>query len=125
MEHTIRTLLLDGVPDEGEVLKLMLERAGCEVVLLCDGREGLAFLKEKGHLLNLVVATEMLPQVSGKDILEMAYVVNSSVRTIAITSSPSSDIVSGLRERFDYVLHKGEPIGLRQVQEAVSIAFIS
>ena len=25
MEHTIRTLLLDGVPDEGEVLKLMRE----------------------------------------------------------------------------------------------------
>ena len=33
MEHTIRTLLLDGVPDEGEVLKLMLSKEGQQDVV--------------------------------------------------------------------------------------------
>ncbi|MFH1199114.1 MAG: response regulator [Candidatus Omnitrophota bacterium] len=61
-----RILIVEDEPDQREVLKFRLEQNGYEVILACDGEEGL--LKAQTEHPDLVLLDIMLPKMDGFEV---------------------------------------------------------
>jgi CheY-like chemotaxis protein len=66
----IEVLVVEDDDDIREMLSLVLEMGGCQVMRAADGREALRQLLDNGgHLPSLVLLDLMMPHVSGADVL--------------------------------------------------------
>ncbi|TCT17535.1 DNA-binding response OmpR family regulator [Melghiribacillus thermohalophilus] len=91
-EHTI--LIVEDEKEIGELVKDYLERAGYQVVLAFDGKEGLHLFYEKKP--TLVVLDIMLPEIDGIEVCRMIRTA-SSIPIIMMTAKKSeTDKIIGL-----------------------------
>jgi CheY-like chemotaxis protein len=62
-------LLVDDDPDFGDMLLIALERRGFEVSPCADPREALAGLRQHGDAWDAVVADQIMPHMTGIDLI--------------------------------------------------------
>ena len=84
-----RVLVIDDDPDMGQLMGLVLIRAGYEVDLAYDGRQGLRRFIEARP--DVVVLDVRMPDIDGWTVLQHLHEI-SSVPVVIITATASPDI---------------------------------
>ena len=90
----MRVMVVEDFDDTREMLKLMLEMRGCDVVVAVDGREAVDYARNDE--LNLILMDLNLPVMSG---YEATREIVSSPRTKHIPVVALSALCSGERRR--------------------------
>src|SRR5262245_22406818 len=86
-----RVLVIDDDPDMGRLMGIVLVRAGYEVDLAYDARQGLRRFTESRP--DVVVLDVLMPGIDGWSVLQHLHEV-SSVPVVIITATASPDIES-------------------------------
>lgn len=79
-----RVLVIDDDEIVRDVLNTYLIGAGFEVVIACNGREGLDIVKEENF--DLIVTDLMMPQIGGIEVLKELAMMNNTSPVIVITA---------------------------------------
>jgi len=85
-------LLIDDDPDNREVMQLVLEHRGFQVITSCNGVDGLRVLEELGRP-ELILLDWMMPTMSGREFLEAIRERPelSDIPVIVVTAYAGSD----------------------------------
>ena len=78
-----KILVIDDEEDVRDVLKLVLERAGFDVCVAADGREGLQLLEEQG--IDLVITDVIMPGIDGVETVQRIREKFLNTRIIVIS----------------------------------------
>lgn len=110
--HTC-VLVIDDDEHISDLLRLLLERQGCDVKVCRDGREASAVIDSAEFIPALILLDVMLPYVSG---LELVHVIRArpdweTVPIVMLTAKSSeSDIVLALdKGASDYIIKPFQP----------------
>ncbi|MFN3480034.1 MAG: sigma-54-dependent transcriptional regulator [Thermodesulfovibrionales bacterium] len=79
-----RILVIDDDDVVRDVLNTYLTGAGFEVVMACNGREGLDVAKEENF--DLIITDLMMPQIGGIEVLKELSLMNNTAPVIVITA---------------------------------------
>jgi DNA-binding response OmpR family regulator len=94
-----RILVIDDAPDLALVMRMLLERAGHEVITADNGRRGLrAFYEERP---DLVVLDLRMPELDGWETLERLRDLSEVPVLVHSGQSPSADELARLRPGLD------------------------
>lgn len=105
MTEPYRVIVIEDDPDVALYAKTVLERAGCEVITLADGREAGRAVAEFQP--DVLVTDIELPGMSGLDLIAEARDARPGLPVIVITAHASVDYaVSALRNQADEFLTK-------------------
>jgi len=74
-------LVVDNEPAVLNLVKLILEAAGYAVLAACNGRQALAFCKNRNHSIDLLLTDINIPDISG---LELACQVSQIVPRLPV-----------------------------------------
>ena len=74
-------LVVDNEPAVLNLVKLILEAAGYAVLAACNGRQALAFCKNRNHSIDLLLTDINIPDISG---LELACQVSQIVPRLQV-----------------------------------------
>lgn len=103
MEENIKILVADDAKDIRDVVKIMLESAGYEVVLALNGREA---IEKYDDSIKLVILDIMMPHINGIDACAKIR-ENADVPILFLTAkSAESDMVEGFESGGDDYLTK-------------------
>lgn len=103
MEENIKILVADDAKDIRDVVKIMLESAGYEVVLALNGRE---VIEKYDDSIKLVILDIMMPHINGIDACAKIR-ENADVPILFLTAkSAESDMVEGFESGGDDYLTK-------------------
>ena len=75
-------LVVDDDTAVRESIKTALEDFGYEVILSCDGEEGLSIFKENYTTINAVLLDMVMPKMSGKELLKQMLKIDPEVKVI-------------------------------------------
>ncbi|MBO0720266.1 MAG: sigma-54-dependent Fis family transcriptional regulator [Blastocatellia bacterium] len=81
-----RLLIAEDNADMREFLQELLEDAGFETLLACDGREALAFIERAGQMIDLVITDVRMPAVKGDELLAIMGARRPETPVIVITA---------------------------------------
>lgn len=103
MEDKIKILVADDAKDIRELLKLMLEKAGYEVVLAVNGREAVEKFDDS---ISLVILDIMMPKINGVDACAQIRVKTDAPILFLTAKSTEADMVEGFEAGGDDYLTK-------------------
>lgn len=87
-----RVLVVDDDEELLELMEVILETRGYEVVTARGGKEAVRVLENDTDFSLLVLDLQM-PEVSGPDVLERVYEHEMEIPTLVITAYPESDLM--------------------------------
>ena len=76
-------LIIDDEPQIRSMLKMMLERAGFNVIVASDGKEGMKIFEKKS--VDLVITDLIMPEKEGIEVIQELRKNNSNLPIIAIS----------------------------------------
>ena len=104
-----KVLLVDDDPLVLEVVRACLNRAGHEVVIARDGREGLEFFQRHMHDVGLVLSDVTMPELSGIDMVLRIRQIKPSMNVILMSGDAEAT-----REEKLAALNPDQPVLLKK-----------
>ena len=90
------TVLVDDDEDTTRVLaKRMLERLGFDVILTCDGREGVERYREHADEIAVVLMDMEMPHMNGEEALREIRAIRDDAKVVLTSGSDADDTVEG------------------------------
>ena len=126
MGHSQRVFLADDDDDMRSVMRMALERGGCEVVEARDGAELITLLKKTSCTAtqpDVVVTDVRMPNFSGLGVLRSLRQAGSSLAIILITAAPDVAVRSDALQWGASVLTK--PFEMAELLTAITNAAAS
>lgn len=107
--QTIRVLVVDDEPDNAELFRALLSKAGYAVTTLNDPTKVISTLKEDEF--QLVVLDMMMPKMSGSEVLEQIRSFDDDIAVVVATGFPTVEtaVASLKAAASDYVKKPVEP----------------
>ncbi len=89
------------VVDDEQLIRSMtrdlLQMAGYEVMVACDGAEALAILRERGHEIDLVILDLLMPGMDGAEVFKSLREVKPSLPCIFSSGYGAEDVAAAYR----------------------------
>ncbi len=92
-------LVVDDEEVVRETVRLLLERAGFEVLTAADGLEGLEIFRRRAQEIVCVLLDLTMPEMGGEEVLEALLEVRADARVILSSGYDHSEVVPRLAER--------------------------
>ena len=92
-------LVVDDEEAVRETVRLLLERAGFEVLTAADGLEGLEIFRRRAQEIVCVLLDLTMPEMGGEEVLEALLEVCADARVILSSGYDPSEVVPRLAER--------------------------
>ncbi|MBD3369885.1 PAS domain S-box protein [Candidatus Fermentibacteria bacterium] len=93
-EHAPTVLIVDDEENSRTVPKLILEKAGCTVLLAEDGLEAVEVFDEQGNSIDLVLLDMTMPRMSGRETLTELRKLDSSIGIVLTSGYSKRDAIS-------------------------------
>ncbi len=110
-------LVADDEPVVREVVRAMLEREGCEVLVTADGREAVERFREERERIQLVLLDVSMPNLSGAQALAALRALDPEVPVILSSGYTEVDALEGVKDTIAGFVHK--PFSGEQLLAAV------
>jgi len=92
----MRVLVIEDNGDMRNLLRLVLEDAGHDVLTATHGKEGLAYVN--GHRVDVVVTDLFMPEMDGIEVIAALRQQFPGVRIVAMSGRPGVDYLPVARE---------------------------
>ena len=120
MARPLQILLVEDDPHVRSILKEMLHTLGHTCVAVCGGERAVDVLQARAEL-DLVITDYQMPILNGVELIEWMRSVKGS-RPVILLSGYGAAVSERIRARPTAVL--GKPVRLKQLEEALSEAFL-
>ena len=120
MARPLQILLVEDDPHVRSILKEMLHTLGHTCVAVCGGERSVDVLQARAEL-DLVITDYQMPILNGVELIEWMRSVKGS-RPVILLSGYGAAVSERIRARPTAVL--GKPVRLKQLEEALSEAFL-
>lgn len=111
-------LVVDDSRVDLEIISIMCDSMGCEVVLASDGFEALDYYRERPY--DLVVTDFVMDPMNGIQIISHIKLINPDAACIMVTGSPSGDVRRFAEEAGVDLITK--PIQAPELKESLRLA---
>lgn len=113
MREGVTILVVDDEESVRAVSKLLLEKAGANVITACDGREGLEVLKEHAGDIDVVLLDMTMPHMSGREAFAEMRKIKPNIRIVLASGYTEQDVTDkfegkGLAGFIQKPYHPGE-----------------
>jgi len=117
----VRIMLVEDMPDVGEMLKIMLERAGGKVDIFQNGIEAEKKLSQSNTYYNLVITDQTMPEMSGLDLARRIHNYNPGMPIILISGYSQHNLKQqiGLQDHVRAIIKK--PIERKLLFDAIEL----
>ncbi len=116
-------LVVDDEPDVRKVVRLILEKAGYDVLEAEDGAKAIEEIKqgENSLLLNLIITDIRMPHMNGIDVINYYHKEWPSVPVIVLTGFPDHDMATAMAQHgvVDYLV---KPVEAEKLTASVAKA---
>ena len=113
MQHRKRILNIEDEPDLAKITSFRLRKAGYEVLVALDGKQGLEMAEKERF--DLILLDLGIPIISGFDVCQILKAKNAFKKIPIIILTASSDKVKEITEEMkadDYIVKPYEPQNL-------------
>lgn len=106
-----RILVVDDEPDVRKSVRLMLSKAGFEVVEAEDGEKGIKAVKDNALRLDTIICDIQMPKINGMEAIAYFRAQFPSVPVIVLTGKPNLEGATSLFKQgvVDYVSKPADP----------------
>jgi len=94
----MKILVCDDDPPVRMIVSMVLKSLGHQMSVACDGQEALEIIQAKPRFFNLLIADNLMPRLSGVELVEKLRTLNIPLKTIMITGFPSQ-LTVGVQDR--------------------------
>jgi PAS domain S-box-containing protein len=78
-------LIVDDEPSVREITQTILEAAGYEVIVTCDGEEALELYRDKNQHITAVLTDLLMPSMDGRELIRAIFEINPEARVMAFS----------------------------------------
>lgn len=106
-----RILVVDDEPDVRKSVRLILTKAGYEVVEAEDGEKGIKAIKDNALSLNTIICDIQMPKINGMEAIAYFRSQFPSVPVIVLTGHPNLEGATNLFKQgvVDYIVKPADP----------------
>ena len=115
---SLQVLVIDDEPIPREVLQMILEEEGCQVISAADGEQALELFFEKKDEIQAVVCDFRMPGLNGAEVFNRLRAVRPSIPFVFCSGSDLTSEIAAIlsQERTDHVM---KPYSIDEILGAV------